>query len=175
MLNKKIFRQGGLFFFILTSSFFPHTVFSQIGNTNGQYDEVIEQAYTLLQNIHNGDKKTLKEKFTETNFQSKKEFKKTVTTSNLKWAKKIISDIGIPEKKDLVIASWKTSSKTQESTFSINITFYFRKQNQEFSNSNDHICFNFYKSTAGKYFFNGLFLFKKSDFLNVKKLSDNSK
>jgi len=161
--------------FIVIPTIVPTAVFSQIGNSNGQYDEVIKQAYTLLHCINTGDKKAIKNSFIESNFQSKKEFIKTISSSNIKWASELLTQNGIPDKNDIAIASWKTFTKDLEPNFSINITYYFKGQNLRYSNTDDHICFNFIKNTKGEYFFNGLLFFKKSDFQNVKKLSNNSK
>jgi hypothetical protein len=168
-------KQRVILLFIIISIIVPTVGFSQIGNTNGQYDEVIKQAYTLLQCLHIGDKKTIKRSFIESNFQSKKEFIKTISSSNMKWASELLKQNGTPDKNDIAIASWKTVSKDLEPNFSINITYYFKGQNVKYSNSDDHFCFNFIKNTKGEYFFNGLLFFKKSDFQNVKKLSNNSK
>jgi len=157
-----------VFFIISTKS-----IYSQVGNTNGQYDEVVKQAFSILQDINAGNKKALKIKFTESNFQSKKEFYRTTKSSNLKWANEIITINGLPNKEDIAITGWKTFSKDDESSFSINITFYFKGKNDKYSNSDDHICINFIKRNTGIYLLNGLMLFKKSDFYTLKKLGNN--
>jgi hypothetical protein len=154
----------------------PHLVFSQIGNTNGQYDDVIKQAYSLLQLLKESKKKELKEQFIENNFQSKKEFKSMLSSSNIMWSKDLLTSEGIPDKNDIIISGWKTVSKDlQSSSFSVNITFYFKGTNLKYANSDNHICFNFYKNSEGSYIFNGIMFFKKSDYKNVKKINDRAK
>jgi hypothetical protein len=150
--------------------------FSQIGNTNGQYDGVIKQAYNLLQLIKESNKKEIKKEFIENSFQSKKEFKKMISSSNVQWAENILQSEGIPDKNDIMISGWKTiSNDIQSSSFSVNITFYFKGSNAKYSNSDDHICFNFFKNKMGEYSFNGIMFFKKSDFNKVKKYNDSAK
>ena len=161
--------------FLFLSFCVPGTVFSQIGNTNGQYDTAIKQVYSILELLNKGDKKALKELFSETSFQSKKEFQKIISSSNLKWVKEILTKNGIPERNDLVVAGWKTVSKDQNASFSLNITLYFKGQNVKKSSTDDHFCFNFYKASSGEFLFNGLLFFKKSDYLNSKKMGNYSK
>jgi len=157
---------------LLILCFISSISFSQTGNTNGQYDDAIKQAYILLQYIQNQDKNSLKEKFTETSFQTKKEFSKMLNSSNIKWANNTINQNGIPEKGDLLISGWKTVSKESQSTFYINITFFFKGKNVKYTNSDDHICFNFFKNQAGEYCFNGIMFFKKEDFIKAKKITN---
>ena len=171
-----VIKRRVLLLIILFSAVLPQLIYSQIGNTNGQFDEVIKQAYTLLQLTKNNDKKALKAKYTETSFQSKKEFNKMLSSGNMHWANEILNQNNTPDKNDILISEWKTVSKDiQASTFSVNVTFYFKGKNLKYSNSDDHICYNFIKTTSGDYLFNGIMFFKKSDFINVKKISDNSK
>lgn len=157
---------------LLILSIISSNCFSQTGNSNGQYDDAIKQAYILIQYIQNRDKNSLKEKFTETSFQTKKEFRKILNSSNIKWAINTIKTNGIPEKNNLLISGWKTVSKESKSTFYINITFFFKGNSVKYTNSDDHICFNFFKNQAGEYCFNGIMFFKKDDFVKAKKITN---
>lgn len=162
-----------LFVFIVLT---PGNLFAQLGNENGQYDDVIKLSYDLLQKVNENNKDALKSSFHEGSFQTKKEFNKMLSNKNIKWAQKTILTNGIPSKNDISLSAWKTIMKeTQSSSLSINVTFYFKGNNKKYSNIDDHISFNFYKNSLGEYHLNGLLFFKKDDFLNVKKLSDFSK
>lgn len=65
-------------------------VFSQTGNGNGQYNELIDKSYLLLDLLKNTDKNELIGQFQELNFQTNKEFKQLLNTSNFKWIRNII-------------------------------------------------------------------------------------
>ena len=163
MLKKIVF---GIISFIFGVNV---SLYGQIGNSNGQYDDVIKQAYEMINQLSIGDKKGLKTRFIESNFQTKKDFNKMLLNKNIKWTKEMIKTYGLPLKKDIIISGWKTVSKGQETIKStLNLTFFFRDSSAKKSNSDDHLNLNFIKIENGTYIFNGLLLFKKSDFTPVK-------
>ena len=151
------------------------TAFTQIGNTNGQYDEAIKEAYSILELIYNTNKKELKSRFNETNFQSRREYLKNIKSSKIKWVQSILKQYGNPKKEDILLSGWETVAKSaNESTFSVNITFILNSDNKQNKNNSDHISINFYRNKDGIYKMNGLLMFKKNELIRVKNIEDSS-
>lgn len=163
--NKSI----ALFFILIIST----SVFAQIGNENGRYNDVINECYKVLSDIRHQKKSALKKRFAETGFQEKEDFSEFVNGKNLRWAKDIILEYGIPKKEEISISEWRVASReTDGNSSSINLTFYFKEDETEFNPINDHISLNF-KSQEGTYILDGMMFFKKDEYLKVKSIIDN--
>lgn len=170
VIVKKISILFSVFLFVCQSS-----IFAQIGNNNGQYDDVIKEAYSILDLIQKSDRKAIKQKFYESNFQTKKEFLKNCKTVNLKWVGQLLKQNGIPKQEDLMLSGWKTVSKDiTETSFTVNVLFFLTDDKNVNKNNRDHVSINFIKSKNGIYTMNGLLIFKKNDLVKVKNIEDSS-
>jgi len=161
--------------FLISIFFFfsPFFSFSQIGNSDGRYNVVIEKAYSFLNLLKDSKKEEVKNSFKETGFQKKKEFKHFLSQKNLEWVKQVIDTFGLPDKRDISISEWRTSSKDNVgNSMSVNLTFYFKEKNKEFSQIDDHVCLNFIRTNDGEFMLDGLMFFRKSDYEQVKHIID---
>lgn len=149
----------------------PTFCFSQYGNENGHLDEIIKEATNTISLLQGKKKKTVIHKFHETSFQEKSNFKKNISGKNLQWIVKITNEYGLPPKEEIEISEWKVKSPSEEElSESINITFYFKRDQDEFSHTNDRISLNYKKTKNNTYQLNGILLFKKEDYENIKKV-----
>ena len=161
-----------LLFVVVSVSF---NSYSQIGNKNGKYDDVIQKAYQLIDDLRNQNTSRVLSSFHYTGFQEKSDFKRFIKKHNLLWLEETISRNGLPEKKDISISDWRTKvSKTDKAVHSINLTFYLKDSNKAISLTDDHISINFQKISSDTIYFDGLMFFKKSDFEVVKQMLDQA-
>lgn len=148
--------------------------YTQIGNNEGRYNDVINNSFSILEDIKNANKKTLLSNFKYSGFQLKSEFKHFLSKKNLNWAKETLELYGMPVKEDVSISEWRTVSKDKENIGStVNLTFFFKKKDEKFSIINDHISLNFKKDKDGNYYLDGMMFFKKNDYIEIKKIIED--
>jgi len=148
----------------------PLYSFSQYGNEDGHLDDLIKEATNTIKLLQAKKKKEVTQKFSETGFQEKSSFKKNISGKNLKWIQATTSEYGFPPKEEIEISEWKVKSTSEGNlSQSVNITFYFKRDQDEFSHTNDRISLN-YKKENGTYQLNGILLFKKEEYENIKNV-----
>jgi len=158
-------------FALLCLSSLPGRVCCQIGNNDGRFNEIIKQAYVILDDIKAERKKSIVSKYKYSGFQEKDEFLHFVKKKNLSWAKQAIDTFGTPRKEEVSISEWRTSSKENEThETTVNLTFFFKRAGEKFSNINDHISLNFQRDSNGSYYLDGMMFFKKNDYVAIKRI-----
>lgn len=163
------------FLFLIFSLCLSLVSIAQIGNEDGHNDIVISQAIRTVEKLQAKKNKEVLAEFVECGFQEKKMFKKNISGKNLKWIGEVVNEYGFPPKEEIDISEWKVTSASGENAHSttINVSFYFKRDQDSFSHINDRISLNFKMNEKGEYLLNGIMIFKKEDFLEIKKIINN--
>ncbi|MBK8806345.1 MAG: hypothetical protein IPO21_06765 [Bacteroidales bacterium] len=144
------------------------TSFSQESPRNTTVDSLIEVGFGIVENFKNNKLSAVKSLYTDSGFQTKKEFNSFINKDNSLWLSKVVDSLGLPQKSEIDVSGWKINSLGSEA-YSYNISYYFKKNNEPFFNTNDHISFNF-SSKDGIYKLDGLMVFKENDYILVKNV-----
>jgi hypothetical protein len=136
----------------------------------GHYESAIDKAYYYLGLLSGGTAKQVAAEFTESGFQSKKDFKKKLSGKNRKWAASIIEQYGIPPREEAAISAWRVASRsTSGESESVNVSFYFKEASAEHLPTNDRISINLIKNETG-YSIDGILFFVKEEYQKMHTL-----
>jgi len=142
--------------------------FAQIGNETGKYDRVVDIGYEIISDMKDGNVPSVLKRFKSSGMQTKKELKGVLCDSNLQWFSSIVEEFGLADR-SLIGISEMTTSRNDNS--SINLTYYFKTSDSDFSLTCDHVSMNFQKH-GDEYLLDGMMFFRRDEYLMLKQFVD---